>query len=132
MSSNSVSLDYMKPLISGGVAAGLDMFYLGESNTTKSMTFGVAVAAGTFVGGMVGNFAPDINLPILGSGKGLEQRVLEIGAGAGTSYAVNKYILKNVAYREDMTQKLGVIVVADLAAELVCDFLAGRPLSVFS
>ena len=76
--------------------------------------------------------APDINLPILGNGKGLEQRILEIGAGSGVSYAVNTYVLKNTSYREEMLQKFGVIVVADLVSELASDFLACRPLSVFS
>ena len=132
MSSNSISLDYVKPLVSGGIAFALDMFYLGEQNTTKSATFGASVAAGTFVGGMLGNYAPDIDLPVLGNGKGLEQRILEIGAGAGVGYGFNKYVLKNSSYREEMIQKIGVIVVADLASELVSDFLAGRPLSIFS
>ena len=132
MSSNTLSLDYVKPLVAGGVAVALDMFYLGEQNTMKSATFGASVAAGTFVGGMLGNYAPDIDLPVLGNGKGLEQRILEIGAGAGVGYGFNKYVLKNSSYREEMIQKIGVIVVADLASELVSDFLAGRPLSIFS
>ena len=132
MSSNSISLDYLKPLIAGGVAIALDKFYLNEGNMNKSIMFGAATAAGVFGGTLLGPMAPDIQLPILGNGKGLEQRILEIGAGSGIAYGVNTYVLKNNSFRDEMIQKLGVIVVADLVSELAADFLGARPLSVFS
>lgn len=130
--SNSVSLDLLKPLISGGAVVALDMFYLKEQNLNNSLIFGGAVAAGVYVGGMLGQYAPDISLPILGNGKGLEQRIVEIASGAGSAFVLNKYVMKNTSYRDDTMQKLGVIIVADLVGELASDVLAGRPLSVFS
>ena len=128
----SVSTDLLKPLIAGGVAIAADQFYLKQTDITKSLTFAGSVAAGIYAGTLIGNMAPDLQLPVLGSGKGLESRILEVGAGGGATYAVNKYILKNAVYKDEMIQRLGVILVCDLTAELACDFLAGRPLSIFS
>ena len=49
---------------------------------------------------MIGSNIPDAHqyLPTyLEKGKGLLKRVAEIGLGTGTSFVVNKYILKNVS-----------------------------------
>ena len=128
----SVSTDLLKPIIAAGVAFAADQFYLKQTDITKSLTFAGSVAAGIYGGTLIGNMAPDLQLPVLGSGKGLESRILEVGAGAGASYAVNTYILKNTYYRDDFIQRVGVIVVCDLVGELACDVLAARPLSIFS
>ena len=130
--SNSVSIDTIKPVIAGGVAFVLDKFYLKQEDFSRSAMFGVSVAAGTYVGGMVGTMAPDFNLPVLGNGKGVAQRAAEIGAGAGAAWGLNKFMLKNEGYRENIMEKVGVIILADLAGELGSDFLAGRPLSILS
>jgi hypothetical protein len=60
------------------------------------------------------------------------QRVAEVGFGTGIGFAVNKFVFKNSSYRENMTNKLGVLVAADIGGEYITDFLAGRPLSITS
>ena len=130
--SSTNSTDTVKPFIAGGIAFVLDKFYLKQEDLMSSATFGVSVAAGTYVGGMIGGYAPDFNLPVLGNGKGVAQRAAEIGAGAGASWGFNKFMLKNDGYRDNFTQRIGVIVVSDLTAELASDFLAGRPLNFLS
>ena len=136
MTSVSTSSDYMiKPLATAGLVVALDQFYLNESNINNSFIFGVAAGAGVYAGMMVGSSLPDLSdsLPVfLGNGKGLMQRVAEVGFGTGIGFAVNKFVFKNSGYRENMTNKLGVLVAADIGGEYITDFLAGRPLSITS
>jgi hypothetical protein len=73
------------------------------------------------------------SLPVfLGNGKGLMQRVAEVGFGTGIGFAVNKFVFKNTGYRENMINKLGVLAAADIGGEYITDYLAGRPLSITS
>jgi hypothetical protein len=130
------SSDYVvKPLATAGVALAIDQFFFNESDLNKSITFAVSSGAGAYLGMMVGSSLPDLSntLPtFLGNGKGLLQRVAEVGFGVGSSYAVNKFVLKNNTYKENMMNKLGALVVADIAGEYISDYIAGRPLSIVS
>ena len=136
MTSVSTSSDYMiKPLATAGLVVALDHFFLNESNINNSIIFAASAGAGVYAGMMVGSSLPDMSdsLPVfLGNGKGLMQRVAEVGFGTGVGFAVNKFVFKNSGYRENMTNKLGVLVAADIGGEYITDFLAGRPLSITS
>ena len=127
------SSDYMiKPLASAGFTVAIDQLVLGETDINKSVLFGVSSAVGVYAGMMVGSYLPDLSAELptfLGNGKGLMQRAAEVGFGGGASYAINKYVMKNMSYRENMTNKLMVLVAADIGGEYVSDFMAGRPLS---
>ena len=125
----------VKPIATSVVAFAIDKFILNENDTNKSITFGASCGAGAYLGMMVGSNIPDIHqyLPTyLGNGKGLLQRVAEIGLGTGTSFIVNQYILKNTSYRENIYNKIGAIAAADIAGEYISDFIAGRPLSILA
>lgn len=128
------SSDYMiKPLATAAIVVGLDQMVLNESNINNSIIFGVSAAAGVYGGMMIGYAIPDMSssLPVfLGNGKGLIQRVVEVGFGTGIGFAVNKFVFKNSGYRENMTNKLGVLVAADIGGEYITDFIQGRPLSI--
>jgi hypothetical protein len=136
MTSVSTSSDYMiKPLATAGLVVALDQFFLNESNINNSIIFAASAGAGVYAGMMIGSSLPDMSesLPVfLGNGKGLMQRVAEVGFGTGIGFAVNKFVFKNSGYRENMTNKLGVLVAADIGGEYITDFLAGRPLSITS
>lgn len=136
MTSVSTSSDFMiKPLATAGLVVALDQFFLNESNINNSIIFAASAGAGVYAGMMVGSSLPDLSdsLPVfLGNGKGLMQRVAEVGFGTGVGFAVNKFVFKNSGYRENMTNKLGVLVAADIGGEYITDFLAGRPLSITS
>ena len=131
------SSDYMiKPLATAGLVVALDQMVLNESNLNNSIIFGVSAAAGVYAGMMIGYAIPDMSatLPVfLGNGKGLIQRVAEVGFGAGIGYGVNKFVFKNSGgYRENMYNKIGVLVAADIGGEYITDFIQGRPLSILS
>jgi hypothetical protein len=136
MTSVSTSSDFMiKPLATAGLVVALDQFFLNESNINNSIIFAASAGAGVYAGMMIGSSLPDMSesLPVfLGNGKGLMQRVAEVGFGTGVGFAVNKFVFKNSGYRENMTNKLGVLVAADIGGEYITDFLAGRPLSITS
>lgn len=130
----SVPIFLIKPLVSAGVAVALDVFYMKETSISRSLTLGGSVATGVYLGSMVGDIVPEMDaMPdVLGNGKGLFSRVAEVGSSVASSFLINKYVLKNTSYREDLMQKVGVIVVADLVGEVVSDFLAGQPIMLLA
>ena len=137
MTSVSTSSDYMiKPLATAGLVVALDQMVLNENNINNSIIFGVSAAAGVYAGMMIGSAIPDMSatLPVfLGNGKGLIQRVAEVGFGAGAGYGINTFEFKNSSgYRENMYNKIGVLVAADIGGEYITDFIQRRPLSILS
>ena len=79
----------------------LDQFFLNESNINNSIIFAASAGAGVYAGMMVGSSLPDLSesLPVfLGNGKGLMQRVAEVGFGTGIGFAVYKIVFKNTGY----------------------------------
>ena len=127
-----MSYSYLKPVITGAVAVGIDKMFLGETDLTKSIYFGTAVAGGTFIGGQIGNMLPTV-VPTIGfiDGKTLEVRLAEIGASAGLGYAINTQILKNDYQYSQMYNKLAAIAVSEVLGEYITDYLDGTPVSYF-
>ena len=137
MSSKTVSTSdfVVKPLATAACTFAIDQLVFNESNFNSSTILSVSSAAGAYLGMMVGSSITDLSnsLPVfLGNGKGIIKRVAEIGFGVGTSYGVNKFILKYNTYRENMTNKLITLTAADIAREYISDFVAGRPLSILA
>ena len=133
--SSSSDIDYFKIIATAGSAAAIDMFIFGESNINNTGVIAVSAGAGAWIGSMVGTSLPDLStsLPVfLGNGKGLMQRTIEIGSGAGAAYAINKFVLKSGGYRENMTNKLITFAAADIIGEYASDYINGRPLSLVS
>ena len=86
-----------KPIATATVAFLIDKFILNESDINPFITFVASCGGGAYLGMMVGSPLLDISYYIptlLGNGKGLVQRVAEIGLGTGTSLVVHKYTLK--------------------------------------
>ena len=125
--------DYIKPLVGGAVAAGLDNMWLMNKNTTANMYFGGAVAVGLFASQILEPLMPQIiPVSVLSNGKTIEDRIIENLAGAGSAYVLNKYILKNDFNPNDMYKKLAIIAASDIAGEYASDYMAGRSLSYLS
>ena len=125
--------DYIKPLVGGAVAAGLDNMWLMNKNTTANMYFGASVAIGLFASQIIEPLMPQIiPVSVLSNGKTIEDRILEIGIGSASSYVLNKYILKNDYNINDMYKKLAIIAASDIAGEYASDYMAGRSLSYLS
>jgi hypothetical protein len=113
------------------IAFGLNKFVLKEENTKTNGIFALSVGVGVGIGAGMGKMIPVSLTSSLPNGKGLGQRATEIVLGGASTYIANTYVLKNMTYGETLVQKLGVILVADLAGEYVADYLAGRPLAIF-
>jgi hypothetical protein len=128
-----MSNSYLKPLITGAVAVAGDKMLFNEPDLTKSLYFGAAVAGGTYIGAMVGDMIPVV-VPSTGffDGKTLEVRLAEVGVGAGSAYALNRYVLKNDYQYSQMLNKIALIAGADFVAEYITDYLENRPLSFFA
>ena len=123
----------VKPVATALVAFVIDSFVLKETDTNKTISIAVAAGAGAAGGMMVGSFLPSFDLgTYFGNGKGLSQRVAEIGLGAAGSYVVNTMVLKNDSYRENAFDKIPVFIAADIAGEYISDYIAGRPLAIFA
>ena len=105
----------------------------GATKETSS-NLGASAGIGVALGGFVGSSLPAVNFgnqAYFGNGKGVTQRVSEIGIGVGASYIINNYVLKNTGFRDSYINQIGVIVAADLAGEYISDYVAGRPLAIF-
>lgn len=124
---NSSKSSMIKPLAGAGVAYAVQKFYLNKDQT-QAMYFGASVGAGMYVAEMV---SPMLK-PALGATAGsLVEKVVELGSSAGSAYALNKYVLKNESYRDNMMNDLGTIVVANVASEFIDDFFSNRQLDYF-
>jgi len=134
-SSSSSMSGYVKPVAGAITAVVLDKMVLMQPNMQSSLYFGGAVGAGLLLVSMfdtkIPSFLPDI--PSIGaSGETLSKRVLEITAGAGSAYAINRYVIKNDNNPQMMMKKLGVVIVSDFVGEYVSDYFSNRALSYFS
>jgi hypothetical protein len=120
----------LKPIITAIVATAGDKYILNQSDLNRSLYFGVAVGAGVYASQMITPMLPN-SQGSLGdiSMKTLETRIAEIGVGAGSAYAVNRYVLNNDMNRNDMMKKLALISASDFVAEYLTDYIQGRPLS---
>ena len=129
MSSNN---GILKPACIGATAIVLDKFYLGEQNLQRSLIFGALTASGSYLSEIV---SPHVtpNLPSLNTemynGKQLGERITEVGIDTASVYVVNKYVLGNDIYRDEMLQRMGVIAVADVVGTYVAEYIDGQPLS---
>ncbi len=124
MSKNSL----VKPFAAGAIAYGIQNYYLNKGSQ-QSMYFGASVAAGQYIADM---FSPTIKSLVGAGAGGLLDKVAEIGSSGAAAYALNKYLLKNESYRDNMTQDLASIVIANVGSELIDDFFSGRKLDYFT
>ena len=124
MSKNSL----VKPFAAGAIAYGVQNYYLNKGSQ-QAMYFGASVAAGQYLADM---FSPTIKSTLGTSAGSLLEKVSEIGASGAAAYALNKYLLKNESYRDNMTQDLACVIVANVGSELIDDFFAGRQLNYFT
>ena len=126
----STSQMMLKPLIAGAITVAVDKFYYND-NFTQSLMFGGTVA----VSQIVAVFETPTVMSIVQlentsmyDGKTLEQRIVELGCGVGTSFVLNRYILKNDPYFY-YQRKIGTILAADIGATYLSEFLSGEKLA---
>ena len=121
----------LKPLIAGAITVAVDKFYYNNDDLMQSLIFGAAVAASQ----VLAVFATPTVMAIVQiqntsmfDGKTLEQRIIELGCGVGTSFVLNRYILKNDPYFY-YQRKIGTILAADIGATYLSEFLSGEKLA---
>jgi hypothetical protein len=115
-----------KPLFAGLTAGLIDHYYMGTTDMKQNLYFGGAVGGGifavSFVEPLVSPLFPT-RTPLGSMDKALEGRIVEIALGSGAAYAMNKYLLKNDYNSANLIARLGIVVVADIAGESVCELL---------
>ena len=119
----------LKPILTAGDIVALDKYALGQQNLNSSIYFGLAGAVGIFTASMVTPMIPRQGSGTFMDARTLEGRILEVGLGAGSTYALNKFVFNNDLRPNDLMMKVAVIAAADFIAEYVDDYLGGRPLS---
>lgn len=113
---NHVMYKAFSSLVIGTLA---DKYILKNDNMTQNLSFGVSTAIGITGGKFVGQMLPAIVPTMTGyyDGKTLLTRTSEIAIGAGSGYAINKYLLKNDFEPSKMGLKIGVVILTDVASE---------------
>ncbi len=119
----------LKPILTAGCIVALDKYALNQTNLNSSIYFGLAGAVGIFAAQMVTPMIPKQGSGTMFDPRTLEGRILEVGLGTGSTYALNKFVLNNDLNPNDLMMKVAVIAAADFAAEYIDDYLGGRPLS---
>ena len=119
----------LKSILTAGAIVALDKYALGQQNLNSSIYFGLAGAVGIFTASMVTPMIPKQGSGTFMDARTLEGRILEVGLGAGSTYALNKFVFNNDLRPNDLMMKVAVIAGADFIAEYVDDYLGGRPLS---
>lgn len=115
-----------KPLFAGLSAGLIDHYYMGTTDMKQNLYFGGAVGAGIFAVSFVEPIVSPLfptKTPMGNIGKALEGRIVEILLGSAAGYAMNKYVLKNDYNHANLLTRLGIVVVADIIGETVCEFL---------
>ena len=130
----SLDTTSLKPIVMGGIAGAIDQFYLGEKDMMRTVYFAGAVAVGSYVAEFasplvkdVAGFIPSMNKSIYDS-KTLAERIVEIGSATGSAYFLNKYVLGNDPYRNELMKRVAVIAVSDVVATYALDFYQGKSL----
>jgi hypothetical protein len=127
--------NYLKPIVAGVIAATLDNMFLKQSYVKNNLFFGASVAVGCWLSEMaapaVVALVPAMGDTTLMNTKTLAVRISEIGLGAGTSWAVNRYLVGNDFSKgsKALTNKLAVIAVSDFVGEYVADYMTGSELN---
>ena len=119
----------LKQILTACCKVALDMYALGQQNLNSSIYFGLAGAVGIFTASMVTPMMPKQGSGTFMDARTLEGRILEVGLGASSTYALNKFVFNNDLRPNDLMMKVAVIAGADFIAEYVDDYLGGRPLS---
>ncbi len=84
---------------------------------------------GVYTASMVTPLIPNQGRGSFMDARTLEGRILEIGLGTGSTYALNKYMFNNDLNPNDLMMMCAVIAGADFISSYVDDYLSGRPLS---
>ena len=119
----------LKPVLVAGVIVALDKYALNQQNLNNSLYFGLAGAVGVYTASMVTPLIPNQGSGSFMDARTLEGRILEIGLGTGSTYALNKFVFNNDLNKNDLLMKCAVIAGSDFVSEYIDDYLSGRPLS---
>ena len=127
--SSSMNPLFIKSASATVIAGLLDKFVLGEPDMLQSAYFGVAtgvgVGAGSYLATMVPPFIPDS--AGLYTGSALQSRVVELGAGIGATYALDRFLSK--PDNASLTSKLLVVFATDFISEYIKDYVTTQPLA---
>ena len=123
-----ISDSIVKPITAGIVAAGLDIYYLKNSNMQSAMIFGATVAGSTFVSEMISK-----NIPSAVGTKyqSLQERIIESSLTIGGGYVVNRFIFKNDYNPSNFMNRAAIIGISNFAGEYMSDYFSTRPLVAF-
>ena len=131
---SQVSLN-LRPVIVGVTSIVLDKYLLGEAEMMKSVYFGGVVAAGVYasewVAPMIALDLPSANKTLY-NGKTLSTRLIELAVASGGVFVVNKYMLLNDTYRDEVMKRVGVILLSDIAGTYATEYINGQPMSFFN
>ena len=121
----------LKPFLVGGIIVAADKMILNQQDMNSSLYFGISGIAGIYAAQNLAQMLPSNQgqISTMIDVKTLETRMIEVGVGAGATYAINKFALNNDLRPNDLLQKIGIIVAADFIAEYIDDYMNNRPLS---
>jgi len=128
---NQINMN-LRPIMVGAVAVALDKYAIGETNLNSSLYFGVAVGVGVYASEYIAPYiAVDLPTPssTLYNGKTLATRLIEISSSVGGAFLMNKYLLQNDLYRNEVFKKVGVIALSDVVGTYAAEYINGSAMT---
>ena len=124
---NQINMN-LRPIMVGAVAVALDKYAIGETNLNSSLYFGVGVYASEYIAPYI---AVDLPTPssTLYNGKTLATRLIEISSSVGGAFLMNKYLLQNDLYRNEVFKKVGVIALSDVVGTYAAEYINGSAMT---
>ena len=125
---------FLKPLCVAVSAVALDQYVMKETDFKRSLVFGSAVGVGSYLSEIVApHITPDIPQLNFASSmyneKKVGERIVELASSAVSVFAVNKYLLRNDIYKDEMMIRMGLIVASDVIGTYASEYIDSKPLT---
>ena len=123
----------VKSLIAGAVAVSVDKLYFKSTNLKGTLLVAGIIAGSSYLASVV---SPKFDISTyensMMDASTLQERVMELGVGVGSSFLINKYMFDSL--KNDFSVKDGAILFlsSSVISEYASDYIFKEPLSYLS
>ena len=123
----------VKSLIAGAVAVSVDKLYFKSTNLKGTLLVAGIIAGSSYMASII---SPKFDISTyensMMDASTVQERVVELGVGVGSSFLINKYMFDSL--KSDFSMKDGVILFlsSSVISEYASDYIFKEPLSYLS
>lgn len=128
---NSNSNGMLKPACIALSAVVLDKILFGTENIQSSLLFGAVCGAGSWTAELIApTITPDIPMfnQKMANSKIVGERMVELGISSVGVFALNKYVLNNDPYKNEMGYRMLTVAASDVLGTYLSEYIDSKPL----